>query len=242
MVTRPEHQADHFCKLLAYNNIHALRFPTLEIVKTTSSRLADITAETFDAVIFISANAVAYADDLLTQGICAKPCKIAAIGKKTQHALLSKGYAVDLIGKKPFNSEAFLSLPSMQNIEDQRILIIKGRGGRKKLEKSLKARGAIVDTCDVYERKPAAHAVKYVKSICNDSRIDIIAITSFDSANYLVDFFRDCEVFTQKPLLVGSQRIASALTDMNIANPLVIATNPSDECMLETLLQWIPDR
>ncbi|CAA6827076.1 MAG: Uroporphyrinogen-III synthase (EC [uncultured Thiotrichaceae bacterium] len=214
----------------------------MEISATTPSHLHEIDIKQLDVVIFISANAVTFSQNHFNLSQFPSACSIAAIGEKTTRTLSSSGYTVDLIADPPFNSEALLASPSMQNIQGQRILIIKGCDGRKTLENTLKSRGARVKTYDVYERKIATHSVKSVNSICNSSQIDIIAITSFDSANYLFDFFRDCVVFKHKPLLVGSQRIADALTDMNIANPLVIAKNPSDECMLETLIKWIKNR
>lgn len=211
----------------------------MEIAATKSPSLQKIDIKQFDVIIFISANAVTFSQDHLDLNSLASSNKIAAIGQKTTQALSSAGFKVDLVAKAPFNSEAFLSLASMQNIRGQRILIMKGAGGRKTLENTLKSRGASVKTRDVYERKAATHSLKFINSICNDAQIDIIAITSFTSANYFFDFFKDCTALKQKPLLVGSQRIANALADMNIANPLVIANNPSDECMFETLIQWI---
>lgn len=212
----------------------------ISAVKSTCFQETD--SKQFDVIIFISANAVTFSHKHLSLTHLASSCKIAAIGGKTTKALGSSGYTVDLVAEAPFNSEAFLSLPSMQSIHGQHILIIKGVGGRNALENTLKSRGAFVETCDVYERKAAIHPVKFINSVCNDTQIDIIAVTSIDSANYLFDFFKDCTVFAQKPLLVGSQRIADALADMHMANPLVIAKNPSDECMFETLTQWINNR
>lgn len=242
MVTRPKHQADNFCELLSSKNIDSLRFPTMEIVNLNPHPVPNISDTSYDLIIFISANAVNFAHDLLIAGSLGSSYQIAAIGHKTKNALISAGYSVDLIGDKPFNSEAFLAHPSMQDIQKKQILIIKGKGGRNKLQRTLISRGAIVKNCEVYERKAASHAVKFINTICNDTQIDIIAITSFDSATHLFDFFKNCQTFKHTPLLVGSQRIANALADMNIANPLVVSENPSDECMLETLIYWIQNR
>lgn len=241
MVTRPEHQADHFCDLLASKSIDSYRFPTMEISTVDSSCPQEITVDPLDMVIFISANAVIFSKHYFDQKAFPSSCHIAAIGNKTTKALQESGYQVDLVADRPFNTEAFLSLPAMQNILNKRILIIKGCGGRKTLQNTLTARGAHVQTCNVYERKQANHSVKRINAICEGVQVDIIAITSFDSANYFFDFFKDCIAFKHVPLLVGSQRIAHALAKLNIANQLVVSNNPSDECMLETLIKWIKD-
>lgn len=213
----------------------------MEISAIPPSQATTLAIDTFDIIIFISTNAVLFSQEYFDINQCKPTCKIASIGKKTTLTLDLLGHTVDLAAETPFNSETFLALPALQDIEKQHILIVKGCGGRKTLENALTSRGGLVKTYDVYERKPASHSVKFINSICNDTQIDIIAITSVDSAKYYFDFFKKCSAFEDKPLLVGSQRIADALADMNIANPLVIAQNPSDDCMFETLLNWIND-
>ena len=49
-------------------------------------------------------------------------------------------------------SEGILSLPSLSDVTEQRIVIVKGLGGRETLRDTLSERGAVVSECTVYER------------------------------------------------------------------------------------------
>ena len=48
------------------------------------------------------------------------------------------------------NSEGLLALPSLQSLADQRVLIVKGEGGRALLREKLAGRGARVEELVVY--------------------------------------------------------------------------------------------
>ncbi|KNC68562.1 hypothetical protein AC626_04015 [Pseudoalteromonas rubra] len=69
-------------------------------------------------------------------------------------------------------------MPALQQIEDNRVVVVKGRGGRTLISKTLKQRGARVSHCVVYERIPAATGSDIWLDHWQRQGIDGIVITS----------------------------------------------------------------
>ncbi|ORU92653.1 MAG: hypothetical protein A6F70_03330 [Cycloclasticus sp. symbiont of Bathymodiolus heckerae] len=152
LVTRPAHQSDKLCRLLTNNGFSPLRFPTIEIQELANSAAVSIqlqSAEDYDFLIFISANAVVEANKLVTAWPTNKT--IIAIGPETARSLKKIGLSPTITAKRPFNSEQLLAQISA-NANQNKGLIIKGEGGRTLLADTLRKRGLIIDTANVYKR------------------------------------------------------------------------------------------
>ena len=83
IVTRPQHQADGLCHLLSAAGAVPIRYPTLAIEAphddTAARRIIDRLHE-FDLAVFISANAVQQALELIPNGLPER-LKLAVVGK-----------------------------------------------------------------------------------------------------------------------------------------------------------------
>ncbi|MGH8456650.1 MAG: uroporphyrinogen-III synthase, partial [Stenotrophobium sp.] len=157
LVTRPAHQADNLCRLIATLGGRPLRLPLLDIVPVPhaagAQRLLDA-ARGFDWWIFTSTNAVEYARSL-AQGDW--PAQLAAVGLATAAALEAGGHVVTTpLGA--YSSEGLLELPQFQEIAGQSILLVTGEGGLEALAPVLRARGARVEVAAVYRRVPLPYA------------------------------------------------------------------------------------
>lgn len=156
--------------------------PVLEILDPQDSSAArDIVdrLNEFDIAIFISANAVNKAMELITprRGWPAS-LSVAAVGARTAEELQRHGQQVNIMPRQPFNSEALLSLHEMRNVASKRVIIFRGEGGRELLGDTLRERGAHIEYAEVYRRgKPAGNF-----SDVMDAGIDVIVVTSNESA------------------------------------------------------------
>lgn len=151
LVTRPAHQAEGLCRLIEAAGGRALRLPALEIRPTERPDQAlGLLSQSWDWLVLISANAVAQA--LALAGQFPAGARIAAVGQATAEALAAAGYPVDLVPDGAFDSEALLASAALQAAAGQRILIVRGEGGRALLGETLQARGAEVAYAEVYRR------------------------------------------------------------------------------------------
>ncbi|MEX2051631.1 MAG: uroporphyrinogen-III synthase, partial [Steroidobacteraceae bacterium] len=83
LVTRPEHQAHHLCRLIEAEGGAAVRYPAL-VIKPRPDRAAVRAAigpaDRYDLVIFVSANAARFGADFLDQR---RDAPVAAVGQAT---------------------------------------------------------------------------------------------------------------------------------------------------------------
>jgi uroporphyrinogen-III synthase len=242
LVTRPAHQAENLCRLIEQQGGVAVRLPTLEIVACNNllaiqKNLAHL--ESFQWLIFVSVNAVNFA--LKANDGKIRPCKvrqIAAIGKATANALERAGVVVDLSPEPPYNSEALLTMPEMQHVQGQRILIVRGEGGREELANTLQSRGADVQYLNVYKRIMPSMNNTEVILLLEQNQLDVITVTSGEILQNLLimlDTTYHRQLFTL-PLVVVSDRIKQIATELGFKR-IAVASSPSDEAILETVNQ-----
>ncbi len=245
MVTRPAHQAESFCRMLALAGANPLRCPLLNISATpTTPSLARLRAElaSFDLLIFNSPNAANFGLPLLdllrnVQG----RAKIAAIGVKTAHAIADLGYPVDIVPTTGFDSESLLKLPILEKVGTMKIAILRGPGGRELAGSVLRSRGAEVIYIQVYERRPPTkRQFEQIEQLLLHNRLDAIAITSGEA---FLALWRGLgpqlrHLLNQSSFVFGSRRIAGVARSEGLRSPIVVADDPSDEAMFTALLEW----
>ena len=158
LVTRPSGAAPPLCEALSSRGYTAHHQALLELHKlagnTPEIETCIDSLEHYQHLIFISGNAVHFGMQAilarrqrLPQGI-----SVYAIGQATAKLLEGFGLSVICAGAE-MTSESLLALQSLAQVEGQRILIIKGEGGRTSLRDTLGARGAEVDELPCYQRK-----------------------------------------------------------------------------------------
>jgi len=153
LVTRPAPQAQGLCRLIEAAGGLPLAFPTVEIRPPRDVEAARrLLAGAYDVLIFISRNAVEQAVALASGIEPLRAARRAAVGKATAAALQGAGLAPQLVPETGFDSESLLALPALAGMAGQRVLIVRGEGGRALLGQELAARGAVVDYAEVYRR------------------------------------------------------------------------------------------
>lgn len=239
LVTRPTHQADHFCRLIEAAGGKALRFPTIEIITTEiplQQKQALQEKGACDCIIFISPNAVNSGFQRLSQYLT-ENTRIAAIGQATTAALEALGQAVDIIPDRA-NSESLLDHPALEDVKDRHIVIVRGGRGRELLQTTLTDRGALITVLDVYQRV-LPHSTEDLAGLL--SQTDVIAVTSNEG---LQNLFTMADSSTrhqllQTALLAGSPRVLVLASKLGFKTTGIQASSPADQAMLEALLMSV---
>ena len=238
LVTRPDGQGDALAALIAEAGGEPLLTPLLAIAPVehpdAALRLLH-SAKAWDWLIFISANAVRHAMQL--EGWRAPAARIAAVGEATAAALEAAGLHVDLVPYPQFNSEALLADPRMQSVAGQRILIVRGEGGREHLAEVLRERGAEVAYAEVYRRMPVlASAFAPALEQLQRGECEAIVVTSGEALTHLRNLLHQAGLSPSSwpPLAVPGERIA-ALAHSQGWTRVLVADQASDEAIVQSL-------
>ena len=246
LVTRPKAQAEALCEMINARGGHAVRLPSVEIAplqdNLEAARIFNDLA-CYDWLFFISANAVYYA-----QAICEgeipvpKQLKVAAVGKSTANALKNIKIKVDLLPKEQFNSEALLALPEMHSVYGQKIIIVRGEGGREHLAERLKNRGAEVVYAEVYRRLCPETTVTPLLSLWKQHGIHVVTITSTEILRNLITLLgaQGLRFLKQTPVVVASDRIAQDAKNYGLSK-VVLAANPTNCALLDATVKICSD-
>lgn len=247
VVTRPAHQADPLCRLIEARGGRAIRFPTLAIEPPADpgAALAALDRlEQYNLVIFTSVNAVERGFTLLGErrGWPARPPAF-AVGKATARALTARGVADCRLPQQGQDSEALLALPDLQAVANQRILIVRGEGGRERLRPALEERGARVDEALVYRRVRPALPPDELLQYWARSAIHAVIVTSNESLRNLDEMVGEAgrRWLRRTPLVVVSERARSLAAQLGFERPALVAPEPGDAAIVEMLLHLLPN-
>jgi uroporphyrinogen-III synthase len=237
--TRPQGQALKLSQNIRDAGGIAIELPTLEIKATNPDWITSLPNLTkIDQAIFISANSVHYCFTQLNQLHIEWPSsiKVIAIGQGSASALHKFNIQVSAIPDVP-DSEHLLALNTLQQAENQNVLLFKGEGGRPLIEEQLIQRGANLSIFKVYQRIMPKVNRQFIKSIWRDDLVDIILLTSEQSLHNLFELF-DKEAhdwLRNKTWLIISERLTHIASSLGINTILVSHPNR----MISTLLDYV---
>lgn len=240
LVTRPEQQAEPLCQLIEHYGGAAVRCPTLCIAEprdwTPALAIFDRLAD-YNLAIFTSVNAVDRALPLIQErGGFPSSLDIAAIGQATARALERPGLTHCLRPEQDFTSEALLALPRFQNVTGQRLVIVRGEGGRELLADTLIARGAQVDRAEVYRREAPSTDPQRLLERWARGEISAVVITSAESLRNLFAMLGTVgqPYLRDTPLVVVSARIQKSAMEQGCRH-LLLTREASDEAIAAAL-------
>ena len=223
--TRPEAQAHELTQAIIDAGGQAIAFPTIAIIPIpTATWLADLPPlDTVNQAIFTSSNAVdCFFAGLTKQQPWPEKIRVIAIGHATAQALKQHHIPVHFIPHHA-NSESLLELDSLQQLNQQTLLLIKGEGGRTLIPEVLATRGTNIFLINVYRRiLPQFNPIELTQLWQNDA-IDMIVFTSQEAMQNCFDLFgKQARVWLQqKPCVVISPRLAQAAALLGIKNILI---------------------
>ncbi|MEX2354124.1 MAG: uroporphyrinogen-III synthase [Gammaproteobacteria bacterium] len=246
LVTRPGLQGENLCRLINDAGGEAIPFPVIRIVPSQQpgpGQFRQLLAGS-SHIIFVSRNAVVFAAQLAGDLQASLQGKIVfAVGAGTLQELEERG-VVDIRSPGPQSgSEAVLALDELEEsqISGRHILIIRGNGGRELLRETLAARGAQVRYADVYQRiKPDVDQV-IVDSLWQDTRPDVIVITSAQGLKNLLVMSGEAnrENLSGKRLVVMSSRLKSLAENSGFTFPAMVAGEQTDQGLLQAIGQSV---
>ena len=239
LVTRPVAQAEMLCKRITQDGGVAVQLPTLaiEAIYDEASQQFCQSAADYDWIIFISRNAVEHGHHCLPAHL-PPSVKIASIGKATTTTLAESGCYVELEAGGTGTSESLLTEPALANMQGQRVLIMRGEGGREVLAETLRERGAEVDYANLYRRVRPPVISGELSSLL-DAGIDILSITSGETLeNLLALATEEQRDITHLPLVVMSERLLTLARERGFTDTVIIATETSDMGVAEAIKHW----
>ncbi|MGH8455018.1 MAG: uroporphyrinogen-III synthase, partial [Nevskiales bacterium] len=161
------------------------------------------------------------------------PTRRVCIGAATARALDEAGLGKGLAPDGGSSSEDVLALPPLQNLRGQRVLMVKGEGGRDLLPRTLVSRGAQVEQAEVYRRVPAEIKPKQLEALV--SEIDAIVVTSGEALEHLASLASQRSTLFAAQLVVPSQRVVQMAQDLGFICTPLIPAHISDQDILEAL-------
>jgi uroporphyrinogen-III synthase len=235
LVTRPQPQCGLLCAEIERQGGAAIALPAIVIRPLTSTPV-----EQADLVVFVSVHAVEHGARLVTKSAGAR---IAAIGRATAAALATADLAADVVPASGFDSEALLAHPALAGAAINRIVIVRGEGGRELLHETFASRGAVVETREVYRRdRPELDgaALERIESLWATEGIDAVSLTSVQTLEHLQAMLseRGRALLRETALLVASRRIMEAARAAGLQGDAIVAPGADDAAMVGALARW----
>ena len=245
VITRPAHQAESLCELIAANGGAPIRFPVLEIAEpqmpldpeTVSAILANT-----NLLIFISPNAVDYGMKVINAaGGIPDHINVAAIGQGTARKLSEWGHPANVFPREKFDSEALLAMQELQSVSGKQVVIFRGEGGREHLANTLRERGANVEYAECYRRVQPKTDTREITDRLAEESIDAIVVTSNEG---LENLYHMLEPINRQSLLnvqlfVVSERGQELAASLGFSKTAIIVSKASDQGIVESLQHWV---
>ena len=239
LVTRPADQASDLIRALTLAGYRAIPCPMLAIEslpETAEMRQCIIDLDLYDLVIVTSVNAAKPALKLMDKYWPQWPAHLdwLAVGSATAKVLFEVGLNT-ILPKVGSSSEHLLELPNLTDVADQRILILKGVGGRTLLAETLVERGARVDVLELYQRRPLTYSSTELSALFAGGAPDVLLATS---ESVLAAIEQNLSLVLDDlwglPLIVFSERIAGTARDHGFKQVIVVE-DVSDRSILAAL-------
>ena len=228
LICRPGESAHELSSALSALGASCYTFPTLDIVELIipeTEKQHILSLDQYKYVIVTSQHAAKSGLELIENYWPQFPIGQTwlAIGQKTA-SLLSNANIPVTPPKKDLTSEDLLKLTALQKAKDQKILILKGKGGRGVIPQVLTKRGAKVDEVDLYERVCPTYSHEQVKAALIDFKATYIVALSGETLLNLISLCEDHNIdLSSKTFIVPSHRVANTAYDHGFKSVLIPA-------------------
>jgi len=190
LVTRPRHQASALAGMLQERGAEPVIASVIRVepIPIAAERLRALLRESWDWVVFTSANGVtSFRDHLLSAGRdwrALAGAKLAAIGAGTGEALRSAGLCADFVPSRAIAESLAEELPAVS--KGTRVLLPRAQEARGVLPDILGRRGASVEVLPVYRTVPDDQGLGLLRTALSDDGVDVVTFTSSSAVRSLV--------------------------------------------------------
>ncbi len=258
--TRPKHQASAWVERIQQSGYAVAPLPVLEIVPVKDEEARNrIRAQLqkldeYKILIFVSQNAVRFGCDWIDEYWPQFPVGVSVlgVGAKTLEALQTRfrEWGVDnnaVLPQRAFNafqgmnSEELLASESLQNVNNEKILIFRGCGGRTLLMDSLQERGAKVEHCELYHRTLPPESQQLCSELKINPENDVVTLFSGESLENFTALMKNANIseWQSLALVVPSERVGQVATTMGYKK-CEVAENATEEAMWQALKKLLP--
>ena len=242
LLTRPQGQNDSLRDKLVSAGAQVRELPLLEIeplAETPALRQQIMNLDRYQMVVVVSPNAARVALDLIDQYWPQLPLGIdwLTVGKGTAKALQDYGIAA-LAPPEGHDSEALLTLSRLQQVDDEKVLILRGEGGRDLLAKTLRERGAQVEFAELYRRVVPAQSVQRLAEAVRDFDPQVILLFSGSTFEHLWQLCQAQGIALNSPSLwLPSERVADQVRAQGLERVQPMRSL-DDEAIVQALGEW----
>jgi uroporphyrinogen-III synthase len=246
LVTRPAGRAEALLAALELRGYRCLHQPMLSLEPlvelSPAQRELLLNADRYQHIIFVSLTAIELGMDWLEHYWPQLPVglKWYAVGRSSARRLGEFGVEPQL-PETEMTSEGLLQLPSLLHCAGERVLLVRGEGGRTLLARTLEERGARVDQLALYRRWSTSLAPGELYRDMVGADVQVILLSSADGLASLLDLLTPEETnnVTRMVILVPSSRVAQSARQAGFRH-VVVAADASDQSMLRAL-EGLPD-
>ena len=229
LLIRPQRQEDQLLSMLENSGADVTHIPVMRIepiVESQQIKTRILEVDNFHKAIFVSGNAAELGIEWIDKFWPMLPVGIEyfAVGERTA-ALLKEADINALCPSGRQNSETLLQLTQLQELDNQRVIIFRGVGGREILAETLIERGARVEYCELYRRVIDTQQL----ALAQQQESDCLVAHSGELIQAMGE--AESSLFADTALVVPSERVAAIATALGYRR-VISAENALPESML----------
>ena len=238
--TRPYEKNILLIKELEGTNISLLNYPLTEIKPSKDYAKFDSllnNLKNYQHVIFISTNAVHFFVERFKSLAIKLPNHIifSSIGPTTQKAL-EKTFNINVYcPKKTYDSKHLIKNKIFNNLQNKKVLIIRGEGGREVLKDMLEKKGSEVHYGECYIRNYLPINLNKLKNEAENYNSIFLIISSYESAKHFLtqNSTHSSHWLQSVNIIVNHPRIKDTLS--LISNNIVVTNDLSKNSLIHLI-------
>lgn len=210
LVTRPQGQEASLMRALQDAGAEPYHIPLLAIEaldESPADRSVMLDLDLYNKVICVSPVTANLFLDRLDEYWPQPPIRVLWVTPGAGTAAILDDYGLPVVyPEQGDNSEAMLTLPALNDVAGEKILLCKGEGGRPLLKSTLEERGAQVKELYFY-RRVCPSILSAERELLQSGHFDVILISSLDALKHLVQLAGTEPEVMSTPVLVSSPRL-----------------------------------
>ena len=248
-ITRSKDDSEEFIELITKHNATPITLPTIELVskgeKIVDDFLNSVKTENPDYSVFMSSKAVKLLIESSKKISKFEELRLAiantiviAVGPKTKEALENEFEISVNCPEENYDSEHLIKNNIFDNLQNKKVLIIRGKGGRETLKYMLEKKGAKVDYGECYIRNYLTIEQEKLNRELKNCTTIFILISSYGCAFQLEQSPNQWIGDYKTKFIVNHKKIEFSLRNGNYRSHLddVIVTNDlSAKSLLEII-------